>query len=337
MVRIRHGWLVVGLALALAAGCKKSDTATGDKATGKTAERPSGVSGNAPGGEDLSLLPLDSELVLGLNFTQVQQSGLWKQFIEPKMMSGEVQRKLTEFKESCGFDPMTSLKSMSVGLKGVGGGTPDGVIVLHGVDKAKAWACLENAKVKAEMTKDGGEFSRDGDVGLFKDKSGSQFAMTFANDSTAIVVLGEQVTTASAKAAAAGGSALKSSPPFLEMYSKVNTNDSLWFLMNGKSKIFDRTAALGLKPKAVFGSLNVTDGLGVDFRMRLETPDAAAQLADMGKKQLEQAAKMFDKIDITNDGADVRISIMLSNQKLQALIAQFAGLLGAFGGGMGAP
>jgi hypothetical protein len=329
MVRIRHGWLIIGLALAVVAACKKedkSDTATGDKATEKT----------RPSGEDLSLLPLDSELVLGVNFAQVQQSGLWKQFVEPKLMSGEAQRKLAEFKESCGFDPMTSLKSISVGLKGVGGDKPDGVVVMHGLDKAKVWACLESDKVKAEMTKDGDEFSRDGDVGLFKNKSGGQVAVAFVNSSTAIAVLGEQVTAASAKAAAAGGSTLKSSPPFLDMYGKVNANDSLWFLVNGKSKIFEKTAALGVKPKAMFGSVNVTDGLSVDLRLRLETPDAAASLADMGKKQLQQAAKMFDKVEVTSDGADVRISIVLSSQKLQAMIQQFAGLLGAFGG-MGGP
>lgn len=337
MVRIRHGWLVVGLALAFVAACKKSDTATGDKVTGKNAERPSGLSGNAAGGDDLSLLPLDSELVMGLNFAQVQQSDLWKQFIEPKMMSGEGQRKLAEFKASCGFDPMTSVKSISAGMKGVGGDKPDGVVVLHGLDKAKVLACLETDKVKAEMAKDGSELSRDGDVSLFKSKSGSQVAVVFVNDSTAIAVLGEQVTAASAKAAAAGGSALKSSQAFLDKYNKLNRNDSLWFLINGKAKIFEQTAGLGIKPKGLSGSLNVTDGLTVDLRMELETNEAAAQLAEMGKKQLQQAEKMFDKVDITSDGADVRISIVLSNQKLQALIAQLAGLFGAFGGGMGGP
>ena len=332
MVRIRHGRLVVllGLALALVAACKKDD-AGGDSAGGGK-----GKSGNAANSADLSLLPLDSELVLGINFSQVQQSALWKQFVEPKLMSGDAQKKFAEFKENCGFDPMTSLKSISVGLKGVGGDKPDGAVVLHGLDKAKVWACLENEKVKAEMTKDGDEFSREGDVGLFKDKSGNQFAMTFTNDSTAVAVIGPQVTAASAKAAAAGGSALKSSPQFLEMYNKITTGDSLWFLINGKAKIFEKTAAMGVKPKAMFGSVNVTDGLTLDLRMRLETPDAATQLANMGKSQLQQAAKMFDKVDISSEASDVKVSIVLSNQKLQDLIKQFAGLAGAFGG-MGGP
>jgi hypothetical protein len=338
MVRIRHGWLVVVLGLAVALGACKKDEKSGNATAGKSADKAgqAGLSANAASGDDLSLLPLDSELVLGLNFSQVQQSALWKQFVQPKLMSGDVQRKLTELKDSCGFDPMTAIKSISVGLKGVGGDKPDGVVVMHGLDKAKVWACLENDKVKAEMTKDGGSFSRDGEVGLFKDKSGSQVAVAFVNDSTAIAVVGEQVTAASAKAAAAGGSTLKSSPPFVEMYSKVKSSDSLWFLINGKAKIFDKTAAMGVKPKAMFGSVNVTDGLSLDMRLRLDTPDAAAQLADMGKKQVQQAAKMFDQIDVTSDASDVKIAVVLSSQKLQALITQFSGLLGAFGG-MGGP
>jgi hypothetical protein len=162
----------------------------------------------------------------------------------------------------------------------------------------------------------------------------------FVNDSTLIAVLGDKATAAGVKAAAAGGSTLKSSPPFLDMYSKVNTGDSLWALMNGNSKVFDKMASLGVKPKAMFGSVNVTDGLSLDLRMRLETPDAAAQLANMSKSQLQQAAKMFDKADVSNDGADVRFTIVMSSQKLQALISQFAGLMGAFGGmggGTGTP
>ncbi|HET7499588.1 MAG TPA: hypothetical protein VFK02_01250 [Kofleriaceae bacterium] len=347
MVRIRHGWLVAGLGLALAFGtaCKKdgktSDPAgKGDKGGDQTAEKPSGMTGPGAAADDLSLIPRDSELVLGLNLAQVQQSALWKQFVEPKLMTGDAAQKMNEFKAKCGFDPMSAIKSVSLGLKGVGNDNPDGVVVIHGVNKAKSWACLDS--MKDEMTKDGTEYIKDGDVAIFKNKNKNDYAVavTFINDSTALAVLGDKANAAGVKAAAAGGSALKSSPPFLDMYGKINTGDSLWLLMNGASKVFDKMAGLGVKPIALFGSLNVTDGLALDMRVRLETPDAAAQLANMGKAQLQQAAKMFDKADVTNDGADVRLSVVLSNQKLQALIAQFAGLVGAFGGmdgGKGTP
>lgn len=350
MVRIRHGWLVVALGclgLGLAPACKKDEKKAdpaGDKSAEKASgDQPSGMTSGNPGaakGDDLSLLPLDSELVVGINFAQVQQSGLWKQFVEPKILSSsDMTKKMSEFKAKCGFDPMTALRSMSIGLKNVGGDKPDGVVVVHGIDKAKMWACLDT--MKDDIKKDGTEFTKDGDVALFKNANVSQaYAVTFVNDSTMIAVIGEQATADGVKAVASGKSTLKSSPPFLDMYSKVNTGDSLWGLMNGNAKALEKANALGVKPKAMFGSLNVTDGLAVDFRMRLDTPDAATQFATMMKGQLQPAAKMFDKSEVSSDGSDVHFVIALSSAKLQQMIQQFGPLLGGLagmGGRTGAP
>src|SRR5262245_45677773 len=92
MVRIRHGWHVAALGLALTlAGCNKEEKkgAAGDKTAekGEPGVAPSGPSGKSGAVDDLTLLPLDSEIVLGINFSQVTQSSLWKQFVEPKMMT----------------------------------------------------------------------------------------------------------------------------------------------------------------------------------------------------------------------------------------------------------
>jgi hypothetical protein len=329
MVRIRHGWAVVvlGLALALVAACKKDDPA-GDKNGGK-----SGASGNPAFREDLALIPRDSEVVFGINVSQVQQSGLWKKFVEPVLMTGDAMRKIGEFKAKCGIDPMTAVKSVSIGVKGAASGKPEGVVVIHGMDKAKGMSCLDS--MKDDMAKDGTELSHDGDVVVFKNtRGGVQAAMQYVNDTTAFAVFGEQVTAASVKSAQAGET-LKSSQPFLDMYGKINTGESLWLLLSGK--VLDKGAALGVKATAVYGSLNVTDGLTLDLRMQFATPEDATKFADLSKSQAKQAAKMFDKADITSDGKEVKFSIALSSQKLEALVAQLKGLFSAFGGGMGGP
>jgi hypothetical protein len=330
MVRIRHGWLValIGLALPLASACKKddkkSDTAAGVKSdkTGGPAEKAAAKT------DDLSLLPVDSEIVVGINFAQVQASPLWKQFIEPKIMTGEVTGKMAEFKAKCGFDPMGAIKSISAGIKPTGNNA-EGRVVIHGIDKGKAWACMDANK--EEMVKDGTEYTREGDVGLMKNKNGGTFGFTFLDDSTLLGVFGEVVNADTVKGAAAGGSALKSSAAFVDMYSKVNTGDSLWFLVNGK--VLDRGQQLGVKAKAVFGSINVTDGLATDIRVRAESPDAAAGLATLLKSQGQQVGKMVDKLDVGSDGAEVKVSVVMSKQKLDALITQFGGMMGMFGGG----
>jgi hypothetical protein len=328
MVRIRHGWHVAALGLALTlAGCnKEQQKSTGGDKTAEKGDKP-GVTPTGPSGavDHLTLLPLDSEIVLGINFAQVTQSSLWKQFIEPRMMTGELQTQMATFKTKCDLDPMASFKTVSVGLKVVND-RPDGVIVLHGMDKAKSLACVD--KMKDEAAKEGTEMTRDGDVVLMKNKSGEPAAVMFINDNTAVVALGEKANVAGVKQVAQGGSTLKSSPPFLDMYSKVKTTDSLWLLVNGNAKFFEKMAAIGAKPKAVFGSINVTDGLSVDMRLRMDTPDAAAQFANMMKAQVQQAAKMVDQVDVTSDGADAKITVVLSNQKLQALTQQFGGMFG---------
>ncbi|MBA3396735.1 MAG: hypothetical protein H0T89_29150 [Deltaproteobacteria bacterium] len=350
MIRTRHRWLVAALAIGFSTGaCKKDEKkapAGGEAAkttdTPVQAEKPGAISAVTqavtanvnPNASDLALLPVDSEIVLGLNIAQLQKSALWKKFVEPQMMKGDAQAKMAEFKAKCGFDPMTAVQSLSMGFKGVGGAKPDGVVVVHGPEKSKVMPCFE--KMKDEAAKEGSTITRDGDIVTVKGKSGETFAFTYVGDTTIVGVVGTNANPAGVKAAAAGTSALKTSQAFVEMYSKVNTNDSLWFLMNGSSKVFDKAAQMGFKPKAVFGSVNVTDGLAVDMRVRLDTPQQATQITNMATSQVAQFKPMVDKLDIVAEGADVKVNLALSTQKLEALITQFAGMLGGFGGGAGA-
>jgi len=355
MVRMRSGWLVaVALVGLTASACKKDENK--DKPAEKTADKqpekapdkpadpkpaPAAIAPNA-NGDDLTLLPVDSEMVMGLNFAQLQQSALWKEYA-PKFMD-KAAPSLAKFKAACGFDPMDALKSVSLGMKNLGGGKPEGVVVIHGLEKGKVMgSCLDKAKEHA--AKEGTTISVDGDVINVKDKGGMTSAFTFVNDNTLLGVMGSNGNKDGVKQAAAGTSALKSSPAFVDMYSKINTNDSLWLLMNGSSKVFDKMAGMGVKPKALFGSLNVSDGLNLDFRMRVDTPDQAQQLANMGKSQAAGAKQYFDKFDIGNDGPDLKVSLSMSPQKLKALAQQFGGMLqqmgglsgAGAGGGMGGP
>jgi hypothetical protein len=331
--------------LVILGACKKEDGKSEPGTKGTTAEKADGKSGAAPSAgatDDLSLLPVDSEAVIGLNFAQLSQSPLWKKFVEPQMMKGDFQQKLGQFKEKCGFDPMAAIKTMSIGMKGVGGDKPDGVIVVHGPGKKESLDCFE--KMKDEAAKSGDEITRVGDIVTVKSKSGEPVAITFVNDTTAIAVVGMNATPDGVKKAAQGGSTLKTSPAFVEMYGKINTQASMWLLMNGNAKAFEKAAAMGVKPKAVFGSINVTDGLSVDMRMRLDSADQAAQMANAFKGQLSAFQSMVDKMDISSEAADVKIAVSLTQQKLEQLVKNmmqmFGGRMGGMGGGapgMGSP
>jgi hypothetical protein len=333
--------------LVLAGACKKDEkkaepAATDKAADPKVAEKaektdtPAVVPPNA-GADDLGLLPVDSEAVMGINFAQLQSSALWKKFVEPQMMKGDFPSKLAQFKSKCGFDPMTAIKGISIGMKGVGGENPDGVVVVHGAGKKESLDCF--AKMQDEASKSGDQITRDGDVVLVKSKKGETVAITFVNDTTAVAVVGPNASKDGVIKAAKGGSTLKSSPAFVEMYGKINTQASLWMLINGNAKVFDKAAQMGVKPKAVFGSVNVTDGLSLDVRMRLESADQATQMANTFNGQLAAFKSMVDKMEVGNDGADVKVVVAMSQQKLEALVknlgAMFGGRGGGAGGGMG--
>jgi hypothetical protein len=350
MVRIRSGWVVALAVLGLgASACKKNDDKGSGSGDPKTAEKPGGgggTSSSSGGGggvanDDLALLPVDSEVVVGINFGQLQQSALWKEFVAPKLTGSDVAG-IEKFKLLCGFDPLESLKNVSFGLKGLGGSGNDvnGVIVVHGYDKAKSMSCFDKDGV-TEAEKDGTKVNIDGDVVLITDKTGKQMGFTFVNDSTAIAVLGPDATTKDGiKKIAAGGGSLAKSQTVVDLYGKMKTSDSLWFLVNGNAPFMSKAGSLGVKPKAIFGSLNVTDGLSLDLHMRLNTPDEAGNFVSMAKGQLGQAKQFFDKIDVTSDAADVLIAIAMSKEKLKQLVGMVGGMMGGMmggGGGLGGP
>ncbi|MEO8699720.1 MAG: hypothetical protein ABI867_06735 [Kofleriaceae bacterium] len=275
--------------------------------------------------DDLSLLPVDSEMVAGLDFQSLQTSQLWKQFVEPMLGKGDVKKQMDEFKTNCGVDPMKVVTKISIGIKGIGQTNPDGVIVAHGVPKAKLVACYDKM---TKMKKTDADITRDGDVLIVKQKSGGQtVAFSFLDDTTAVMVVGTQATAAGVKGVVKGTSALKTSTAFVDFYKKTNTNDTLWLIMNGNSKAFDQLGAMGIKPKAVYGSLNVTKDLTLDLKVRFNTADEAKNLSTMVNGQLKAAASMFDKITVTADGSDMKVAVLLTDAKLKALMKQFAPMM----------
>lgn len=342
MVRTRS-FIVAVVALGLSAGaCKKNedkkDNVAGDKAGENPLTKPAAAGGMIAGAKDLALLPGDSEVVVGLNFAQLQKSDLWKQFA-PKLME-KAASGLADFKAMCGFDPFEKFKSVSIGGKGFEGKEPDVTMVIHGLEKSATMACVE--KGKAELEKKGTTATVDGDVVLMKGKDGNAGAFTFVDGETMVVTTGTKGNKDGVLAAAKSTTGLTTSTKFVEMYSKINSGDSVWFLVNGNAPFMAKASLPGAKPQAIFGSLNVTDGLTLDMRFRMATPDEAKAMVDMMKGQTNnpQVKQMFDKLDVGVDSNDAKISVAMSQEKLKNLAAMLGGMMGGMmgaGGGMGGP
>jgi hypothetical protein len=319
-------------------------TAPGAAPPAEMAAKASSAVATGGNADDLSLLPVDSEMVVGVNWKQLSNSALWKEFVAPKLAAdANFNAGIGKFKALCSFDPMDAMTTISVGLKNLGNKSPDGAIVIHGFDRAKSMACFDKDG-KAEAEKDGTKVTIEDNVVLLQKAGDPSLGFTFVNDTTALVVLGAKAdSTAGVKEVAGGKTALGTSPNFVEIYNKVNTADSVWMIANGNSKLFNEMSSKipNAKLKAMFGSVNVTDGVTADVRVRVDSPENAKMLAEMGKQQAGAAAMFVDKIDIVADGSDIHAQLGITNAKLHTLM-QFAAMgkaqhAGGGGGGLFGP
>jgi hypothetical protein len=140
----------------------------------------------------------------------------------------------------------------------------------------------------------------------------------------------DAVTKDKVKAASAGNGAMPTSPAFVEMYGKINVHDSVWGVVNGSSPGIQKLG-MPIAFKAMFGSVNVTDGVTVDGRMRLGSPDEATQLVNAGRGQLGQLKAFVDKVELSSEGPDVKLSVAANADQVRNM----ASMVGAMGGGGG--
>jgi hypothetical protein len=280
-------------------------------------------------GADLAIVPLDSETVVGINLAEIQQSAVWKDMIQPKIMVDDVKSALGEIKAKCNYDLLASGKSATIGMKASGGGR-DAVIVLHGADKAKVTACADKL-TKAPPANV--EVVKDGDAIVIKQKGGANVvALSFIDDTTAVGVVGTKANAAGVKGVIDAKQGLSTSARFVATYNKLATDDSMWFVVNNKAA-FDKAAALGLKLKQVSGSMKVSDGLTVDIRLKTASADQATQwAATLGSQFKPAVGVMFEKADSVADGNDVKLSAVIAGKKLPMLLDQVKMAMGMAGG-----
>lgn len=272
--------------------------------------------------DDLTFLPADSEIVLGINVAQVKQSALWGQYAAPAL--AKVGAAFGDVKTACGFDPVDAIQSVAVAMKNVDADQPDAVFVVRGPKHALVTAaCLQ--KIQQLAQKEGDTFTIDGDTYTHTSKTGEHAAMRFVGDTTLVVSSGAQGTKAGLDAIAKGGAGLDTSPAFSALVKGLDRTRSMWFAVNGNMKALQQMAAMGAKPTAVFGTVNVTDGVTFDGSMRFATPDEAQSLLAMSKSMTDspQVKAMFDKLEINANGTDLTASAAIGPDKLKMLLGMF--------------
>ncbi len=272
---------------------------------------------------DLGLLPADSDIVFGIDMERIQKAALWKMFVAPELANANG---LHEFVTKCGFDPLASLTSVAIGIKGLGPDTsPTGTVVVHGFDKVKTMACVQQENA-ADPDHD---VTVEGDVVLFAPShEGTQAGFRFIDDTTALFVFGPgPITKASIDKIATGDTGLETAPGFADMFHNINSDDPLWFVVAPSSPLFPLiNAAIAtqtdLQLHALYGSIDITDSIVVEAGIRLASPDQVSKVVAEVQTKLEKLSasgalsQYFDQLDVNADGGDVIISLAANTGQL---------------------
>jgi RNA polymerase sigma factor (sigma-70 family) len=266
---------------------------------------------------DLGMLPADADLVFGIDMTRIQQSALWQMFVAPQVSKASG---LQSFVTACGFDPLASLTSMSIGLKGLGNDNVVGTIVVHGFDKTKVMTCLQE---KGTTFDEHAHVTVDGDVVFLEpsDGNGSPLGFTFIDNTTAVAMFGASpLTKADVEKAAANNSGLQASPAFAELFANINSDDPLWLVIVPSSPLFplmnsEIAEDANLQVHALYGSIDITNSIVVEAGLRLGSTDQVAQVVGEVQQKIDKLAaggtlaQYFDQLDINADGGDVVFSV----------------------------
>lgn len=302
-MRVSLGFLLV----AAAAGCHHEAAPVGPVTNAKP------VAGMGRyGGDDLAYLPIDSELVFGLDWRQLQTTELYKQVLEPHRRDIMHSMKL-DAAPACGVEVFGGITSATGGLVDLKSSNTRGVFVVHGLSKEKLVPCIEANRGGLEIVEKGGTY--------LIAKGAQKTSLTFLDGDVALIGMEEYAAADLVERMAKDGgkASLKGSPAFGDMVAQVKRGDTVWFLMHDTGTTFP----MGIS--AVYGSLQAGDGLTGTVHMRTPGPTEATTLATSLTSQAQSLLMFVDKLVFHPVGADVVAEGGISVQKLQSVL-QMAGL-----------
>ncbi len=308
--------LAIAAVLAVSAGCYH------EPATGKTLPLMRPPIMVAASSDALAYLPIDSEVVAVVEMRQLRASAVWKRF-EPLILA-KAGESLAEYRQACGYDPLAALRRVSIGLRGLDAAKPTGVIVIKGIERDATLTCVE--KMRSVLPPGS---SIDHDIVTVAGAHGDPpTVLTFVDPTTLVILVGPNANAVALGDVIHHGVPLRGSPAFVQLLNDIQLTDSLWFVINGSAKFLDKAAMLGFRPKAVTGSLNLSNGLVSAARLRLDSPAQADQIATMAQGQLQAVSTMVDEITVSADDSDVVLRLRMTQEQVETMIGLFGGILG---------
>jgi hypothetical protein len=346
-------WIWVAIAGGLAcAACKKEEKKTDQKSGsgpvsnavgGGPAEAPapSAQLGGPVGAQGLdrmlAIVPVESEIVFGLDFDRLRASALVGGFMDQLTQMNNKNMGF-DMKAECGIDASKLATTAVFGMRMKSENDVSIAGVIGGVPKAQMVPCFQKAKDK--MEKQGAKVTLDGNYTfLASEQNGkkSYAGMTFIDDSTMIMKAGMDPVDKAAldkMMTAKVGDGLSGSTEFMGMVKATNTKATIWALVNGQAAMLQKAP---IKFKSAFGSIDITDGVVADGRLRMNSPQEATKLAQAFGAQIGQLKGMglAETAEATADGADLKVKVTMKKEHVDKLKQMMGGMLSGMMGGMG--
>jgi hypothetical protein len=329
--------LVVPLALVAAvAACDKGKSGGGGP-SGPTGAAGAAAIAPAKGGlqRALAAMPKDSDIILGIDFSKVRSSALFKKY-ESTIMS-KIGEDLAKFQKTCGFNPIEKLTGLLVGGKGQGQDLDQGTIFIRGFDKTAAIDCMKKREAEQKAAGKPAQLTVDGDYVEYvdEDPSDAMRALWVDNETALLVKQGDDAAGKDvlvAAAAAKDGDGLTGSKAFTDLLAKTHTGSALWFVIKGDSPMIPMGGML--KFKALYGSVDAGAGINAEVRMWMNSADEARSAAADFNKQLGQVKAspfggVLSDVSMKAEAEDVVTRVKLSQSQLQEIVK----LAEQFGGG----
>jgi len=268
--------------------------------------------------DELGFLPGDAELVGGLDFVQLRGTDLWKKF-EPQIRA-QLDAQIAQFAGGCKLDVGGTVERITFGLSFPAPNRVTGVLVVRGVDSAKAVECAKANKT-TPVTDDGG-------VLVTKPAQMQDMVATVAVDAKTVVMqIGATANRETMRHVTTSGTPLRGSQAFMGLYGRRERGATLWGMANGSSKIFDGAANAGFRPTSVDGTLTVADRFTLAARGTFASADEAGKLAKELNQVAGMARAMVDKLAVNTNGTMVTADVVITEAQLRRLMSMAGGMM----------
>ncbi len=317
-----------------ATGCeKKKDEGGGAAGGGGGAKGAAGAAAAVPSKTGFAVFPGDSQFVVGINLASARSSGLWAKYKDK--VEAQMAKEFAELREACGIDPIGQVQTIIAAGKQGGGGEPDAVVVMKGLQRGSLKTCGEKmaAKEGKKLT-----VTEEGNLANYVVDDKNIWA-AWLDDSTVVIAPEKDKAYVSARAAGEGG--LAEGSPVMALLKSVDTSAAIYFAAD--TAMMGPQAAMMQGAKGIFGSLKLTDGLALDAGLRFDTPDNAKKMTEMVNQQVgamkgqlpPQFKTLVEKAVIKQVDKDMVLQLSLSGAELEQLAQALEGMKGMLGGGMG--